>query len=533
MKADGAVTKVHGQHQGLNGYTASKSKSATSAPVMGLSDLAGVGGLLNVANRSSSAFQTNENNPNGLCKSHDACYPQVSQLSGRTSNIKFPENDDDFIPMYDSFTLDFVRRSSNGAVKALSSNEDSIFSTRPSSITSASSILDSSIGSIISGHARNSSIFRKALSSSSSSLNAGRDSPRVYRGNDMQRYPLLPTLVLDRLVTTTTPRHSSTSWVANQDHAGTVYEQITRAGWIAQQHRLNRDCVPDLLQEGSSLDIENPASLLADPGPKAEKGPEESLSTIEERVTDVGAPSDGTASMIRHNSGGNVVEVNLVIPQHSPAEDTTSLSGTEDTTDMRFTSSNKDTRERDNTPATSFASSPGRVADEETDSSEADESISDISGETDESFHETFDATSLHPALLAVAIALKDRITSLVLARVSKWVETYSPDQSARDEIPNFSGSSGTQNGAGITNGTVGCDGSGKKRGFDDNSADGAGRGNGNDQDKRRKTEALSAEAFHNLACPFVKRYPREKQPRCQKGWPTVHRIKYVYTAST
>jgi hypothetical protein len=179
------------------------------------------------------------------------------------------------------------------------------------------------------------------------------------------------------------------------------------------------------------------------------------------------------------------------------------------------------------TPGTSVADHPELERLDEVDSSDADESMSEVSHETDESFHEAFDATSLDPALLAAAVTLKDRIASLVLAKVIEWVRSCSPGQSSGNDSPEFGGD---VHGDGGGRESGGRGGAGKKRGREDgDGATGPGRGNDGDKDKRRKTEITPAELVPNLACPFVKGYPNKKWPCCEKkGWPSVHRIKYV-----
>jgi hypothetical protein len=180
--------------------------------------------------------------------------------------------------------------------------------------------------------------------------------------------------------------------------------------------------------------------------------------------------------------------------------------------------------EQADTPASSVSDIVEEVED---DTSEADESISNVSRVTDESLEEAFHATSLDPALLGTVTALKDQITTLVMERVSEWVTTCSPGQDSGQ------GTTGPPGDSGFHQSNTGQDNNAKKRGLnnddEDEHANHAGRGNGDDQDKRRKTESPATRVLPNLACPFVKKYPGEKWPKCQKGWPSVHRIKCVY----
>ncbi|KAF4981681.1 hypothetical protein FZEAL_2568 [Fusarium zealandicum] len=418
------------------------------------------------------------------------------------------------------------RRLSNGTTPTSVSVAESIFTTtgRPSSIISSATSTWDSIGRASFQQTRSASFFRKGMSSSSS-LTASGDSLRPSREPDMEDYPL-PIVPVQR-VNTASPARSVTSWVASLDHS--ISDQVALAGWVAQQRRANKSRMHEMFQQDLPEEEEEikQASPHLDPDSAAEHNLETAsksgLSTIDEQSSDAGCSA---ISMRRQSLSDQVDHGYLCIPRHSSNRYTGSCSGTETTTGPVSVFS-EGLGDRGLSPATSVA---GNEASEEVDPSETDESMSDVTNETDDSLYEAFTATSLDPGLFNVAITLKDHITSLVLAKVLEWVRSCSPGQQSGNGSPNVQGSSGSSSGLANKTSSAARNG-GKKRGLDnDDGPDDLGRGSGGDQDKRRKTEPLSAEAVHNLACPFVKGYPDDEWPRCQKGWSTVHRIKeHIY----
>jgi hypothetical protein len=442
-------------------------------------------------------------------------------------NTNIPEYGQNFsFAKYNPSELDLLRRLSEDTFQASTSARDSTFSfTRPSSIISAASTYDSSIGRASSTPSRRRSLFRKTLSSSSS-LNIYRESLRNYRDHDKTPVPPIPYLdpqtkerlsasanvpVYQQLIAASEPTESITSLVSTKDSSLTVSDQVALAGWVAQQRRLNKG-----LLLSSSFNTPKVQSPLVGGQFQVEENPDEELSTIEERLSDAGLSSE---SMRRLSMDDHVDRGHLSSARIHPAKGMISSTGTrtETTMDVRSaTLSSKDATEHGNTPDTSVA---------ETDTSETDESMSDVSRQTDESFEEAFLAASLDPVLLPSVTALKETVTALVVQRVVDWVKTCSPGLN-RNTGPSDSTQFSGQNGP-----PAESDGNNKKRGIDDSENEGddtntGGRGNGDDHEKRRKTESAPSGSVPNLACPFVKEYPGKKWPRCQKGWPSVHRIK-------
>ncbi|KAH6963006.1 hypothetical protein DER45DRAFT_552195 [Fusarium avenaceum] len=329
-----------------------------------------------------------------------------------------------------------------------------------------------------------------------------------------------------QLTANATPNDLIAARVACQDSSLTVSDQVALTGWVAQQRRINKSPLANQVQDESALDLPETSLPLCVTQLHPGGDPDPELATIEERLSETGLSNDDTVSMGQGVSGDNATTGSRFVPHHlSPRRKSHSV-GASTTTDMRsVTVSNRDFMEQVDTPASSVSDIGEEVED---DTSEADESISNVSRETDESLEEAFHASSLDPALLETVTALKDRITKLVMERVSEWVTTCSPGQDSGQ------GSTGPAGDSGFHQSNTGQDNNAKKRGLnnddEDEHANHAGRGNGDDQDKRRKTESPATRAVPNLACPFVKEYPGEKWPKCQKGWPSVHRIKeHIY----
>ncbi|KLO82121.1 Uncharacterized protein LW93_9303 [Fusarium fujikuroi] len=354
------------------------------------------------------------------------------------------------------------------------------------------STYDSSIGRASSTPSRRRSLFRKTLSSSSS-LNVYRESLRNHRDHDKTPVPPIPYLdpqtkerlsasanipVYQQLIAASVPAESIPSLESAKDSSLTVSDQVALAGWVAQQRRLNKG-----LLLSSPFNTPKVQSPLAGAQLQVQENADEELSTIEERLSDAGPPRTRTDTTLDAGSTAH---------------------------------SSKDDTENGLTPETCVT---------ETDTSETDESMSDVSRQTDESFEEAFLASSLDPALLASITALKDTVTAMVAQRVLDWVTTCSPG------LNQNSATSGSTQSTGQNGSPAEGHGNSKKRGINDRESEGddtnaGGRRNGDDHEKRRKTESPPSGPVPNLACPFVKEYPGERWPRCQKGWPSVHRIK-------
>ncbi|KAF5589986.1 hypothetical protein FPCIR_6615 [Fusarium pseudocircinatum] len=436
---EGPAVKSESHRRWIKSYPGVKRKRVTSAPILPLQsvELTGVGSQYDVANRAASALILDPYNT-GLREKDDVIRRRsLSQPVTSTCDTDIPEYGQNFsFATYNPSELDLLRRLSEDTFQASTSARDSTFSfpfTRPSSIISAASTYDSSIGRASSTPSRRRSLFRKTLSSSSS-LNVYRESLRNHRDHDKIPVPPIPYLdpqtkerlsasanvpVYQQLIAASGPTDSIASLESAKDSSLTVSDQVALAGWVAQQRRLNKGLL--LSSPFNTPKIQSP---LASGRLQVEENPDEELSTIEERLSDAGPPN--------------------------------------------------------------------------------------------ESFEDAFLASSLDPALLASVTALKDKVTALVVQRVVDWVKTCSPGH-----IQNSGASDSTQS-TGQSVPPAESHGNSKKRGIDDRESEGddahaGGRGNGDDHEKRRKTERAASEPIPNLACPFVKEYPGNPWPRCQK----------------
>ncbi|ENH72064.1 hypothetical protein FOC1_g10006430 [Fusarium oxysporum f. sp. cubense race 1] len=505
---EGPAAKSESHRRWIKAYPGVRRKRVTSTPILPLhlGELTGVGSQYDVANRPASALILGPYNADLKEKDDIIRRRSLSQPVTSTCDTDIPEYGQNFsFATYNPSELDLLRRLSEDTFQASTSARDSTFSfTRPSSIISAASTYDSSIGRASSTPSRRRSLFRKTLSSSSS-LSIYRESLRNHRDHDKTPVPPIPYLdpqtrerlsasanipVYQHLIAASEPTDSIASLVSAKDSSLTVSDQVALAGWVAQQRRLNKG-----LLLSSSFNTPKVQWQLASGQLQVEENPDEELSTIEERPSDAGPPSD---SMRRLSMDDHVDRGHLSTPRSHPAKAMIPSTGTrtETTLDARSTAlSSKDDTEHGLTPDTSVT---------ETDTSETDESMSDVSRQTDESFEEAFLASSLDPALLASVTALKETVTALVVQRVVDWVKTCSPGLNQNSGASDSTQSSG-QNGP-----PAESDANSKKRGIDDRESEGdninaGGRGNGDDHEKRRKTESAPPGSVPNLACPIVK----------------------------
>lgn len=161
-----------------------------------------------------------------------------------------------------------------------------------------------------------------------------------------------------------------------------------------------------------------------------------------------------------------------------------------------------------------------------------EESLSDVSDETDSSFIERFNATSLGPEMLSEMLALRQEIMSIVETKVIEWMRSCPAGGS--NQQPSCSPYSHPTSGGSGSETPGGQGGRGTKRGFNDDQSsnhNGPGGGRGGDDPKRQKTASPPEEAQNiaPLACPFVKRHPAYPWPHvCQTGFLTVSRLKYA-----
>ncbi|SCO42779.1 uncharacterized protein FFNC_08719 [Fusarium fujikuroi] len=499
---EGPASKPESHRRWMKGYSGVRRKRVTSAPNLPLQsvELTGVGSQYEVTNRPASALILGPRNT-GLKEQDDVIRRRsLSQPVTSTRDTDIPEYGQNFsFATYNPSELHLLRRLSEDTLQASTSARDSTFSfTRPSSIISAASTYDSSIGRASSTPSRRRSLFRKTLSSSSS-LNVYRESLRNHRDHDKTPVPPIPYLdpqtkerlsasanipVYQQLIAASVPAESIPSLESAKDSSLTVSDQVALAGWVAQQRRLNKG-----LLLSSPFNTPKVQSPLAGAQLQVQENADEELSTIEERLSDAGPPSE---SMRRLSMDDHVDRGPLSTPRSHPAKITIPSTGTRTDTTLDAGStahSSKDDTENGLTPETCVT---------ETDTSETDESMSDVSRQTDESFEEAFLASSLDPALLASITALKDTVTAMVAQRVLDWVTTCSPG---------LNQNSGTSGSTGQNGSPAEGHGNSKKRGINDRESEGddtnaGGRGNGDDHEKRRKTESPPSGPVPNLACP-------------------------------
>ncbi|KAG4286450.1 hypothetical protein FPRO06_07710 [Fusarium proliferatum] len=474
---EGAASKTESHRRWIKGYSGSV-------------ELTGVGSQYEVTNRPASALILGPRNTeqDDVIRRRSLSQPVTS-----TRDTGIPEYGQNLsFATYNPSELDLLRRLSEDTLQASTSARDSTFSfsfTRPSSIISAASTYDSSIGRASSTPSRRRSLFRKTLSSSSS-LNVYRESLRNHRDHDKTPVPPIPYLdpqtkerlsasanipVYQQLIAASGPAESIPSLEPAKDSSLTVSDQVALAGWVAQQRRLNKG-----LLLSSPFNTPKVQSPLAGAQLQVQENADEELSTIEERLSDAGPPSE---SMRRLSMDDHVDRGPLSTPRSHPAKITISSTGTRTDTTLDAGStahSSKDGTEHGLTPDTCVT---------ETDTSETDESMSDVSRQTDESFEEAFLASSLDPALLASVTALKDTVTAMVAHGVLDWVTTCSPGLNQNSTTSGSTQSTG-QNGSPAEG-----HGNSKKRGINDRESEGddtnaGGRGNGDDHEKRRKTES-------------------------------------------
>ncbi|SCV51609.1 uncharacterized protein FFB14_12078 [Fusarium fujikuroi] len=502
---EGPASKPESHRRWMKGYSGVRRKRVTSAPNLPLQsvELTGVGSQYEVTNRPASALILGPRNT-GLKEQDDVIRRRsLSQPVTSTRDTDIPEYGQNFsFATYNPSELHLLRRLSEDTLQASTSARDSTFSfTRPSSIISAASTYDSSIGRASSTPSRRRSLFRKTLSSSSS-LNVYRESLRNHRDHDKTPVPPIPYLdpqtkerlsasanipVYQQLIAASGPTESIPSLESAKDSSLTVSDQVALAGWVAQQRRLNKG-----LLLSSPFNTPKVQSPLAGAQLRVQENADEELSTIEERLSDAGPPSE---SMRRLSMDDHVDRGPLSTPRSHPAKITISSTGTRTDTTLDAGStahSSKDGTEHGLTPDTCVT---------ETDTSETDESMSDVSRQTDESFEEAFLASSLDPALLASVTALKDTVTAMVAHGVLDWVTTCSPG------LNQNSATSGSTQSTGQNGSPAEGHGNSKKRGINDRESEGddtnaGGRRNGDDHEKRRKTESPPSGPVPNLACP-------------------------------
>lgn len=511
--ADVPFQELHGTHpqdsqeQGLFQYSPSLQGPATISPALGPSNspvleaLVGVGsrfGQHNVTEPTEMAACITRDSPGITPRNSTSCLNlQSTRLSG--------DKDQD------------------------SSFNGSIFSRRSSSASSATSIWEPP-GGIHHGHVLARPYLRRYTSAPSLKSRVALLEP-----NQECRPMRVHSLPLESR-NVPSPLLFLRSWA---DYPNCVPVDYSRArGWAAQSKTPRGTLLPEAIQEemSSNGDSEHPSNSQINVHDSREPvfSPDISiLDSPEERSQNlIQAVNKITNSYYQSNasSPSSSSKGDSGVPMSISHGEIKSDQRTEQSTD--FTSSSSEyTKNRNQTPPTSVGEDGETETVESVDMSGADESVSDITDETEESFYQAFSATSLDTRLLPLALALKNHIVSLVLASLIEWLRNCPPGQTA---------GGGSSNPGTVPNTTAGARSSGsstnqnnghKKRGL--NGGNASDKDSGDDREKRRRLESQPADKSTarlapQFACPFVKVYPELEWPKCQKGWPSVHRIKYV-----
>jgi hypothetical protein len=170
------------------------------------------------------------------------------------------------------------------------------------------------------------------------------------------------------------------------------------------------------------------------------------------------------------------------------------------------------------------------------DSSDADDTMSDVTDHTDISLIEAFEAwhTKFDPALLSLAMSLKEQVVERIKQRLQTMMIQAHGSQH-RPTQPNSSSSSPYERSAASADkpGSLGALPILRKRPSDEDDDGTSGGGNGDDKD-RRKRQNISARAtlearLRKFSCPFHKMYPDSGKlyKSCKApGWSSVHRVK-------
>ncbi|KAI9147297.1 hypothetical protein HJFPF1_13336 [Paramyrothecium foliicola] len=282
--------------------------------------------------------------------------------------------------------------------------------------------------------------------------------------------------------------------------------------------------------EGSLKQTEVPSTTKAS---GAAAGVVPCLSTIEEANSDAGCSAPYSPSRGRdenHTSEPLFISNDVDVCNYATSEYTL------DATKSLSTHS----KIRESTPATSNTGGPDSEVSEYPDTSDSElSSVENTTELGEDSLSLALQASHLDPKLHPFLITLKECVVFLVLECVSEWIASCSPNQDASDHNCGAGGASGSSSDRGRSSNDADNNKSGGKRSLDRSGSDRPDRQNGDDQDKRRKTDnngsgKATGKKAQIFACPFLKRYPDEKWPRCQRGWPDIHRLKtHIYDVHT
>ncbi len=174
------------------------------------------------------------------------------------------------------------------------------------------------------------------------------------------------------------------------------------------------------------------------------------------------------------------------------------------------------------------------------DSSDDEDTLSDVTDHTDLSLIEAFEAspTPFDPVLLSVLLSLKEEVVD----RVRRRLQTMMVQKAGNQERPmqdNDPYSSSFQFQLGKANkisGTTNLPARRKRRALDEDEGGDSGWEGDEDGGKRKRRDSttrtqLEAHLIRKFACPVYKRYPDSQnlQKSCHgPGWSTVHRVKLV-----
>jgi hypothetical protein len=198
---------------------------------------------------------------------------------------------------------------------------------------------------------------------------------------------------------------------------------------------------------------------------------------------------------------------------------------------------------RGTSPLESSATSLGDLLEHDQpsqESSDIEETMSDVTDHTDLSLIEAFEAwpARFDPALLSLLVSLKEEVVDRIKQRLQAII-LQAQETQQRPTQPSASGSGQTQASRGSAGRpeflsalpTI------RKRAFEGDDDHPPGRGDEEDSEKRKRKDATSQaqlkDRLKKLACPYYKRYPASDKlsKSCHApGWDSVHRVKeHIY----
>ena len=170
------------------------------------------------------------------------------------------------------------------------------------------------------------------------------------------------------------------------------------------------------------------------------------------------------------------------------------------------------------------------------DSSDDEDTLSDVTDHTDLSLIEAFDAspTPFDPVLLSVFISLKGEVVDRVRRKLQTMMlqgagNQERPMQDNNPDSSSFQFQPGKTNKISVTTNLPAR----RKRALDEDEGGNSGREGDEDGEKRKRRDSATRTQLEahlkKFACPVYKRYPDSEnlQKSCHgPGWGTVHRVK-------